>query len=395
MRVEIAEADDYLTRLGFGVKAKKQELEATVPFHRHYDVTREVDLIEEVGRIHGLDRLPETLPHPTRGGLTRDQKLRRRAEDAVRDLGFDNVLNLSLTDPGAPGRLRMPDGDARREPIAVRNPLSVEHSELRTTLLGSLLDSAAHNLARGAGSVSLFESGRAYLREGGSAAGGPLGGEFAGERPAPAHEPHRIGCLAVGSLRGPGWRADALPADFFALKGTLQALSGQLGAELAVEPTDEPFLQPGRAAKVILGGQECGWLGEIHPLVLRAWEVEGPAAGFEIDLAELIAASSAGREHYRDVTTHPAISQDLAVVVGEDVSAARVRDAVEAGGGELLNSARVFDLYTGEQVGGGRKSIALRLEFSAPDRTLTDEEVAERRTAIAKALEGIGGTLRE
>jgi phenylalanyl-tRNA synthetase beta chain len=398
MPVEPKESKAYLGRLGFEVKGKRGELVATVPFHRHYDVSREVDLIEEVGRLHGLDRLPETLPRSAGrvGGLTREQSLWRRAEDAMRDLGFDNVLNLSLTDPGLPQRLGIPEGAPGCKPITARNPLSIEHSALRTSLLGSLLDSASYNLARGAGSVALFESGRAYLPERISFAGeAPLGGRFAGDRPSPAFEPLRIGCLAAGSLRGSGWRDGDVPADFFAVKGALEALSHQLGAELAVEPAEQPFLHPGRGAWIVLGARRAGWLGEIHPLVLRRWEMEGPAAGFEIDLAELIAASSAGSEHYRDVTTHPAVVQDLAVVVDEDVPAARVREAVEAGGGDLLGSALVFDLYTGEQLGEGRKSIALRLEFSAPARTLTDEEVAERRGAIAEALERIGGTLRE
>ena len=398
MPVEPKESEDYLERLGFETKSKKGEIEATVPFHRHYDVSREVDLIEEVGRLHGLDRLPETLPRsPGRvGRLSREQSLWRRAEDAMRDMGFDQVLNLSLTDPGQPQRLGIPEGAPGCRPIATRNPLSAEHSALRTSLLGSLLDSATYNLARGAGRVALFESGRAYLRERMSFAGeDPMGARFAGDRPPPAFEPLRIACLATGTLRGPGWRDGGVPADFFAVKGAVEGLSAQLAAELSVEPTEQPFLHPGRAAWVTLGGRRAGWLGEIHPLVLRRWEIEGPAAGFEIDLAELFAASAAGQESYEDVTTHPSVFQDLAVVVDEGVPAAEVESAVQTGGGELLRSARVFDLYTGEQVGGGHKSLALRLEFSAPDRTLTDEEVAERRAAIATALEKIGGSLRE
>ena len=130
--------------------------------------------------------------------------------------------------------------------------------------------------------------------------------------------------------------------------------------------------------------------------MLRAWEIEADgAAGFEIGLAELVGASKAGRERYSDVTSYPAVFQDLAVVVDADVPAARVRNAVLAGGGELLREARVFDLYTGEQVGEGSKSMALQLEFSAPDRTLTDEEVGKRREAIKRELESIGGQLRE
>jgi phenylalanyl-tRNA synthetase beta chain len=386
----------YLERLGFGVQSEGDGLTAEVPFERHYDVSREVDLIEEVGRIHGYDEhLPSTLPEAIgQGGrLSREQSLRRRAEDVMRDLGFDTVVNLSLTDPGMPARLRLTAGDLRREPIKVSNPLSLDHSQLRTALLGSLLDAARYNLAHGAERVALYESGRAYLREG-DGAGGVLGGHFAGDRPPPAHEPHRIGCLAVGSLAPQSWRGGDAAADFFALKGTLEALAAQLGAELEVEQGSEPFLHPGRSATVLLGGVEAGWIGELHPLVCRQWDLEA-AAGFEIGLGELAEAASLGREQYEDVTSFPAVRQDLAAVVDDDVPAAKVRDAVLGGGGELLRSAEVFDLYRGEQVGEGRKSLALRLTFRAPDRTLTDDEVAGLREQIRSQLAELGGSIRE
>jgi phenylalanyl-tRNA synthetase beta chain len=304
------------------------------------------------------------------------------------------VVSLTLTDPGLPGRLRLPEGDPRRSPMRVSNPLSAEHSELRTTLLGSLLDAARHNLARGAERVALFESSRVYIAEGRSVAGGELGGEFSGERPPPAFEPHCVGALAVGPLAPPGWGGTERPVDFFSLKAVLEALGAQLGAELRFDPHVEPSLHPGPAARVTVGGADAGWLGELHPLVCRVWDLES-AAGFQIELGELIAASSYGREQYEDVTTHPAVHEDLAIVVAEQIPAARVREAVLSGGGELLHSATVFDLYRGEQVGEGHKSLALRLEFRAPDRTLTDDEVAERRAAITEALSAIGGSLRE
>jgi phenylalanyl-tRNA synthetase beta chain len=396
MRIEAEQCETYLERLGFSVDRDGEDLTAQVPFDRHYDVTREVDLIEEVGRIHGYDEhLPSTLPEAVgQGGrLSQEQALRRRAEDVMRDLGFYAVVNLSLTDPGMPARLRLPQGDPRREPIRVSNPLSLDHSELRTTLLGSLLDAARYNLAHGAEHVALFESGRAYLREG-NGAGGVLGGDFAGERPPPAHEPHRICCLAVGSLASQSWRSDAGPADFFALKGVLEALATQLGAELGVEQGSEPFLNPGRAARVLLGGAEAGWLGELHPLVCRGWDLEA-ATGFEIELGQLAGAASLGRERYEDVTSYPAMQQDIAVVVDDEVPAAKVREAVLSGGGELLRSADLFDLYRGKQAGEGRKSLALRLTFRAPDRTLTDQEVAGLREQIRSRLAELGGSLRE
>ncbi len=396
MEVELEQSQEYLGRLGFGVERKDRDLVAEVPLHRHYDVSREVDLIEEVGRIHGYDEhLPSTLPEAVgQGGrLSRDQSLRRRAEDVMRDLGYDAVVNLSLTDPAMPERLRLPAGDVRRQPITVSNPLSLDHSRLRTTLLGSLLDAARYNLAHGAERVALFESGRAYLPDG-KRTDGVLGGNFVGERPSPAYEPHRIGCIAVGTLVPRSWRGANAAADFYALKGVLEALATQLGAEVDVTDGDEPFLHPGRSARVKVGGRAAGWLGEVHPLVCRQWDLDA-AAGFEIDLAALAEVASLGREQYEDVTSFPAVLQDLAAVVDEGVPAAQVREAVLAGGGELLRSAEVFDVYRGEQVGEGRKSLALRLTFRAPDRTLTDDEVGELRERIRERLSEVGGSLRE
>jgi phenylalanyl-tRNA synthetase beta chain len=389
MPIEQGDQVTYLERLGFGVESAGEDLKVTVPPDRHYDVTREVDLIEEVGRVHGLDEhLPSTLPAIAgqAGALTREQHLRRRAEDAMRDLGFDEVVGWSFTDPDEAARLRIVADDPRANPVVISNPLSEDQSVMRTTLLGSLLDVAQRNLAHGADRVALFESGRAYLNT-------PLAGDFPGEREAPDHEPHRIGCLAVGPLAAKSWRGGGDPADFFALKGALEALAGQLGVEIDFDPAEEPFLHPGRAARVSVGGEAAGWLGEIHPLVCRGWDVEA-AAGFEIDLANLLAVASAGEETFDDVTTYPAVHQDIAVVVPVELPASELRAVVLAGGGDLLRAAEVFDLYEGEQVGEGRKSIALRLEFRADDRTLTDEEVAERRTAIEAELEKIGGELR-
>jgi len=190
------------------------------------------------------------------------------------------------------------------------------------------------------------------------------------------------------------WRHEAETADFFAVKGVLEALLAQLGCEGGVQAGTEPFLHPGRSARVIVGGADVGWVGEIHPAVCRRWDLDG-AAGFEIDLGPLVEASPRGYEQYEDVIAYPPVEQDVAVVVADDVDAAAVRAAVVAGGGELLRSAELFDLYTGDQVGEGRKSVALRLSFQAPDRTLTDEEVAGRRRAIGEAIADIGGSLRE
>jgi phenylalanyl-tRNA synthetase beta chain len=407
--MEISQEDQrtYLERLGFEAAEAGEDLEVVVPPDRHYDVIREVDLIEEVARVHGIDEhLPTTLPSTGRavGGLSREQRLRRRAEDGLRDLGFDQVVGWSFTAPDEPERLRIPADDPRAKSVMLANPLSEEQSAMRTTLLGSLLDIAARNVARGAGDLALFESARVYLQQLPTGLEGayidrtqpidPLAGKFAGDQPAPFAEPHRFAGIALGALSPRSWRGGGEQVDFFAVKGVLEALARQLGIELEFAPAEEPFLHPGRSAAVTVAGAPGGWLGEVHPLVCRAWDLDA-AVAFELEAAPLISAASLGEESYEDVTTFPAVYQDLAVVVSAETPASEVRKAVVEGGGELLHAAEVFDLYEGEQVGEDRKSLALNLEFRAPDRTLTDEEVAGLREAIKAKLDAIGGTLRE
>jgi phenylalanyl-tRNA synthetase beta chain len=398
--MEIPQADQvaYLERQDFGVEIDGEDLLVTVPPDRYYDVTREIDLIEEVGRLHGFDQhLPTTLPRVGEGKvgrLNRTQRLRRRAEDELRDLGFDQIVGWSFTDPGEAARLRIEEPDERAEPILVANPLSDEGAAMRTTLLGSLLDVAARNLARGRDAVALFEAGAVYLRGTPPESGGPLAGNFPGDTPAPATEPHRYGALAVGPLVPRSWRGGGEPVDFFALKGVLEALAAGLGCPpLTFEPTGEPFLHPGRSAAVAIAGTPLGWLGEVHPLVCRTWDIDA-AVGFEIDAAPLLAAATLGEEDFEDLTTFPAIRQDLAIVAPVEISAAKIRATVVEGGGELLQSVELFDRYEGAQVGEGKVSLALRLEFRAPDRTLTDEEIEVARAAIAADLEGIGASIR-
>ena len=409
--MEISQADQtaYLERLGFGVEADGEDLGSTVPPDRHYDVTREVDLIEEVARVHGIDEhLPTTLPAVAGrvGGLSREQRLRRRAEDGLRDLGFDQVVGWSFTDPGEAGAA----ADRRsttRAPARSRlsNPLSEEQSAMRTIVLGSLLDVAARNVARGAerrrpvrGRQRLPAAGAAGRRQPrpGSRPVDPLAGVFPGERPAPVAEPHRSRRSRSGRWSRRSWRGGGEPADFFALKGVLEALAGQLGRRArASSPPAEPFLHPGRSAAVAVAGAAAGWLGEVHPLVCRAWDLDA-AVAFEIDAAPLLAAASAGEEPYEDVTTFPAVYQDLAVVVPAELAAAEVRAAVLAAGGELLRAAEVFDLYEGEQLGEGRKSLALASSSApptAPSPTRRSPPLRERDQGRAGARSG--GSLRE
>jgi len=403
-----SEIRGLLGRLGFeavGGEAASARIEVSVPPFRDGDVQREADLIEEVARIHGLDRLPGTLParRSAVGRLTSAQRLRRRLEDALRDRGLSEVVAYSFTSVQTLRRLRLNEGGALR----VRNPLSEEGALLRPLLLSGLLDAAAHNAAHARSELALFESAHVYA-SGGATASPPEGsapsaaqvpppGSASPRGARPAAECHHLAGLLTRSAPAT-WRSEDRPADFYAARAAVEALLAVAGVEWHAEPaqpSSHPFLHPGRAAVVLAsGGHELGWLGELHPLVVREWGVPA-AAVFELDadaLSELAPASGEGG--YRDLTSFPAVTHDLAVIVGEETSAAEVERAMRAGGGELLRSVRPFDLYRGDQLGPGRKSLALRLEFRASDRTLTEAEVAERRSAIEAALAEIGGGLR-
>jgi phenylalanyl-tRNA synthetase beta chain len=306
--------------------------------------------------------------------------VRRRLEDMLADHGLLEVVGWSFQAPDTVDRLRLPERDRRRRGVRLENPLSSEQSVMRTLLLGSLLDAAAYNAARDAVELRLFETGAVYVDD----SGGPL-----------PDERRHVGVLLTGPAAPRSWRSpEPPPADFFAAKGVLAALLDGFMVDWAVEQGTEPFLHPGRAAAVHAGGGPIGWLGELHPLVARAWELEG-AAAFELDLDRVAELAAGDVPVYRDLISFPAVRQDLAVVVPQDVPAARVVELIRGAGGDELARAEVFDVYRGPQIGEGKVSLALALEFRAADRTLTDEEVAAHRERIAAALSSeVGGTLR-
>ena len=384
-----SETTSILERLGFGVAPAGGDLTVTVPHWRRDDVTREADLVEEVARIHGLDALPATLPsrRGASGRLEPVQRLRRRADDALVGCGLSEAVGWSFTSPDAGDRLALPAGDYRRDTVTLANPMSEDQSVLRTTLLGSLLDSVQRNRARGMGDVRLFERGAVYRARPDAASDGGRDAVLPLER-------EHLAALLTGSLRPASWREPQPPAaDFYAAKAVLSALMDALRVPWSVQAAREPFLHPGRGARVLVDGRPAGWLGELHPSVSAGWDVER-AAAFELEWHE-VAAAAPDAATYRDLTSFPAVRQDLAVIVAEDVPAAEVLATVQRAGGTLLKRVEVFDVYRGEQVGAGRASLALRLEFRAPDRTLTDEEVAARRVKIVDALSsGLGAELR-
>jgi phenylalanyl-tRNA synthetase beta chain len=331
LEVEPAEQREILGRFGFDVG---DDWNVGVPTWRARDVTREIDLVEEVARFR-LEDVPFTLPlrRAVLGRLSKDQRLRRLAEDVLVGCGYSEAYTWSLqpSDPH-PDALRVPE------------PISVELSVLRTTLLNGLLESARHNLDLGAESVALFEIARVYL---------PSGEQLPDER----------------------WRVGGITsAGFFAAKGAVELVHDALKLEPRFERAEEPFLHPGKAARV-----ESGWLGELHP----ALGDEGFGV-FELDLPTLFARVPE-RIEYEDVITYPALRQDLAVIVDEGVPAGELVQAARGAVPEL-RKARIFDVYRGDPVPEGRKSVALALSFQAPDRTLSDDEAAGMRERLVAAL---------
>jgi len=330
-----------LERLGFEVAP---DWNVTVPTWRARDVTREADLVEEVARFR-LDDVPYTLPLRTAmfGRLSKEQRLRRVVEDVLVGCGFSEAYNWSL----------VPDDD---DPDAIRlpEPLSADQAVLRTTLRRGLIESAQRNVDAGAADVALFEIARVYL---------PRGGKL-------PEEPWRVGGIASGG--------------FARVKGVVETLHDALKVELRAEPAPRPFLHPGKAASV-----DAGWLGALHPALL-----DGDWGIFELDLATLFAAVP-DVVHYEDVITYPPVRQDLAFVVAEDVTAGALVEAAREAAGADLREMRPFDVYRGEQVGPGKKSVAFAVTFQSSEKTLTDEEAAELRNLIVAAVQSrLGAQLR-
>ncbi len=378
VEVPVERQASILRALDFASQLSTEGLSVSVPALRRDDVTREIDLIEEVARIDGLERLPATLParRGAAGRLSHAQRVRRLAEDAMVGRGLHEIVGWSFAEPGLLDRLRLPADHPMRRVVAVENPLSDGMSIMRPTLLGSLLDAARHNVARNGPDVAIFESGTVYR-----ASDGPL-----------ADEHHGLGVLLTGAMARRSWRGEQASADFFAAKALLAALLDRFGLEWSVHAGSWPFLHPGRSAAVLAGGQPLGFLGEVHPLVADAWDLERTVA-FAVDLGR-IAELAQPVVSFRAFGPFPPLRQDLAVTLPDSVAADTVLERVRAEGGSSLDTAEIFDVYTGEQVGEGRRSLALALSFRALERTLTDEDVAAPRARIVAALAEIGGELR-
>ena len=310
--------------------------DVTVPTWRARDVTREVDVVEEVARAV-LDRVPHTMPlrRYVAGHLTPEQRFRRALEDVLVGAGFSEAYTWSLT-----------PADADPRALRLSEPMSGEHAVLRTTLLLGLVEAARVNVDAGNAPVRLFELARVYLPT--------ADGELPEER-------WRVGGVASGG--------------FAAARAPVEAIYAAFHIPLEARRAQRGELHPGKAAET-----DAGWLGELHPTLL-----EGSWGVFELDV-EALMEPVPERILYDDVITFPANRQDLAVVVDDDVEAGALVAAAHEAGGATLREARVFDVYRGDQVGPGRKSVALHLAFQAPDRTLTDADAAEARDRIVALL---------
>jgi phenylalanyl-tRNA synthetase beta chain len=386
-----------LAALDFATQPADDGLDVTVPALRRDDVTREIDLIEEVARIDGVERLPATLParRGAAGRLTHAQRVRRAAEDAMVGRGLHEIVGWSFADPELLNRLRLPADHDLRRVVTLENPLSESQSILRPTLLGSLLDAARHNVSRNGPDIAIFESGTVYRAHADTAAHGRAGhapSQGHATHDFPADEHHGLGVLLSGGLAPRSWRSERVDVDFFAAKALLEALLERFGLDWSVAPGSWPFLHPGRSAAVLVDEVRLGFVGELHPLVAGAWDLQRTAA-FAIDLGKL-AALAAPVVEFTAFGPFPPLRQDLAVTLPESVSAEELLALVHRAGGETLAEAEVFDVYTGAQVGEGRRSLALALTFRALERTLTDKDVAPARGSIVAALREIGGGLR-
>jgi phenylalanyl-tRNA synthetase beta chain len=358
-------------------------IHVTVPYYR-LDVEIPVDLVEEVARMIGYDKIPNTLLRDELPPQRRNLSL--EAEEHVRDLlvgcGLSEVITYSMTNLESVAKLD-PTGkpvDAA-EYVRLANPLTAEREYMRRTLLNSLLETLHDNL-RFTERVAIFEIAHVYL---------PQPGE---ELPA---EPRRLGIALSGPRQLTHWTAESdQPLDFYDLKGIVETLLSRLRvAEYAFVPADHPTFQRGRAARLVTGDSEIGVLGEVDPLVRDKFDLPAQRVCLlELDLEALLAHAPASYP-YEPLSRFPAVTQDLALIVEESTPAVQVRDAIVKSGGRLLQKVELFDIYRGAQIPPGKKSLAYRLTFQAPERTLTDDNASRFLSRIVRTLgKELGAELR-
>ena len=372
--IEIAgeRAISILSSLGFEIISEGSEAaDIRAPSFRP-DITAEIDLIEEIARIHGYDKIASTYPRDNTVGsrAMRPASFEEISRGVLASAGFFEVVTYSF---GEPKRMAdFTDKGTGAEPIKMKNPLAEDASVMRTTIIPGILETLRSNVNAGNKDLKIFETGKVYF----PAPGDPLPDE------------RTFVCGAVTGLSHPvSWKGTPAEADFFDLKGAVEVLIEALGADgvRATKAANAGF-HPGMCADIVAGGETIGKIGEIHPAILDKYEIDQKAFVFEIDL-DGIEAGSKAEGGYEKFSRFPSADRDLAVVVDEGVEAAAVYEAIMGAGGKTLCDGVLFDVYRGKQIDEGKKSLAFGLRFQSRDRTLTDEEIAAASKNIMKALE--------
>ncbi len=357
-------------------------LRVDVP-HFRPDVEREIDLIEEVARLIGYERIPVTMPT----GKMHDQPLPRHLQlegklrDLIVSLGFAEAINYSFVAANSVDRLKLGEDDPRRAHVAVLNPLTEEQAVMRTSLIPSLLETAARNIAYRTSDLALFELRSVFL---------PLPGE---ELP---REQLRLTALLTGRREVEGWAQHGDNVDFFDIKGIAEELVGQLRVKDVqwLPEHGERFLHPGKSCALTSGKLALGTLGEIHPQVLRAFDISQPVLLLDLD-ADALFAAAGNHPGFRPLSRYPDIERDSAFLVDESVTARQVFETLGQVRLKDLESVVLFDVYRGAALPPGKKSLAIRARYRALDRTLTDELVQELHTRLVQAMKkSLGAELR-
>ncbi|MFF9352211.1 phenylalanine--tRNA ligase subunit beta [Streptomyces sp. NPDC014734] len=396
----------------------QDELIVTVPSWRP-DLGEPNDLAEEVIRLEGYENLPSTLPTPPSGrGLTERQRLHRRVGRVLAGAGYVEALNYPFVGPAVFDQLGLDTDDARRRTVDLVNPLSDEEPSLRTSLLPGLLGALRRNDGRGSHDLALFETGLVFVpgasgsvpaveTPAADAAAGavrlpvdrrPTDEEIARLNATLPHQPRHAAVVLAGAREQAGWWGAGRPADWADAVEAARTIAREAGVEVTVRGDQHTPWHPGRCAAlyVTVDGEETlfGHAGELHPRVVKSLHLPERTCAAEVDL-DVLERAVDGVLRAPRISAFPVATQDVALVVAENVPAAEVERALRAGAGELLESLRLFDVFAGDQIGAGRKSLAYALRFRAADRTLTvDEATAARDAAVALAAERTGAVLR-
>jgi len=391
-----------LQAVGCRVDGSPEGLLTVTPPSWRPDLVQPADLDEEVIRLAGYDRIPAVLPQAPPGpGLSPEQRARRRVGQALAYAGYVEAPSYPFLSPEIWDLLGAHPDDPRRSALRLANPISDEEPELRTALLPGLLLALRRNERRGLHDAGLFELGKVYVPRPAAGplprpavTGRPTDDELAALDAALPHQPWRIATAAAGQWEAAGWWGPGRPVTWSDAVEAARTVARAVGVELDVRRGSLAPWHPGRCAQLLAAGEVVGHAGELRPRSVAALGLPERTVAMELDLSAILDHDGGDLTAPR-VSTFPAATQDVALVVAEDVPAGDVARALRDGAGELLESVWLFDVYRGEQLGEGRVSLAYGLRFRAPDRTLTVEEVsAARARAVDEAARRTGAVQR-